>query len=136
MRDVCTGLASGAAAAMARGMGENPVIQAGLRLISESGDELLPHAELAQYSGWTGGTMRLLERASELGELRPGLDLEAAAETVTILFRGAFDPSSFLEVDTTFADRLERAWSILLPGLLADADPARVSALLAAAFRR
>lgn len=116
--------------AMARGIGESAIVRAGLRLVSESGDELLPHRDLAQYAAWVDATRGLLASAEKRGELRPGLELSATAETVTMLFRGALDASNFMAVEPNFITRLKRAWSVLLPGLVSDSHAAEMPELL------
>ncbi|MFV0534712.1 MAG: ScbR family autoregulator-binding transcription factor [Cumulibacter sp.] len=105
-----------------------PVVRAGLRLSTESADDLAGVAA-APYRDWIGACRILLERAAAVGETRAGLDLDAAAELVITSFTGAQFVSAALSNSEDLLERLERMWPVLLAGIVRDpAHPVVTSA--------
>lgn len=98
-----------------------PVVRAGLRLSTESADDLAG-AAAAPYRDWIGVCRILLERAVTVGETREGLDLDAAAELVIMSFTGAQFVSAALSNSEDLMERLKRIWPILLAGIVRDPD--------------
>lgn len=98
-----------------------PVVRAGLRLSTESADDLVG-AAAAPYRDWIGACRVLLERAAALGETREGLDLDATAELVISSFTGAQFVSAALTHSEDLLERLERLWPVLLGGIIRDPD--------------
>lgn len=94
-----------------------PVVRAGLRLSTESADDLAG-AAAAPYRDWIGACRILLERAAAVGETREGLDLDAAAELVISSFTGAQFVSAALTGSEDLLERLERMWPVLLAGIV------------------
>jgi TetR/AcrR family transcriptional repressor of uid operon len=97
----------------------DPVVRAGLRLSTESADELAG-AAAAPYRDWIDACRALLERAATSGETRDELDLEAAAELVISAFTGTQFVSATLSHSDDLIARLERMWPILLAGIVRD----------------
>lgn len=100
-----------------------PIVRAGLRLGTESAEDL-PGAA-APYRDWIEMAHELLRRADTEGDLRPGLNLEAAAELVISAFTGTQFVSAALSGSADLLERLERLWPVLLGGMAGDpAHPA------------
>jgi AcrR family transcriptional regulator len=96
-----------------------PVVRAGLRLSTESADDLAG-AAAAPYRDWIGTCRVLLERAAAAGETRDGLDLDAAAELVISSFTGTQFVSAALSGSEDLRERLVRMWPVLLAGIVRD----------------
>ncbi|MBB5954652.1 AcrR family transcriptional regulator [Saccharothrix tamanrassetensis] len=94
------------------------VIRAGVRLAAER--------ELA-YPGLAGSHLRwekvladLLRAARDEGQLRPGVDPEAAARTLTAAALGARLISTATTRCADYPDRMREVWRFVLPGLATD----------------
>ncbi|HZK05272.1 MAG TPA: ScbR family autoregulator-binding transcription factor [Actinomycetaceae bacterium] len=96
-----------------------PVVRAGLRLSTESAEDLAGVAA-APYRDWIHACRVLLERASVAGETRDGLNMDAAAELVISAFTGTQFVSAALSGSDDLLDRLERMWPVLLAGIVRD----------------
>lgn len=96
-----------------------PIVQAGLRLSTESADELAGASE-APYREWIAACRTLLERAGEAGETRPDLALDVAAELVIAAFTGTQFVSAAVAGSADLFDRLGRMWPLLLVGIARD----------------
>lgn len=122
-------------ATLAEQIVRNPIVQAGLRLSTESVDDLADVAAVP-YLDWIATCRQFLERAADGGELRAGLDLDAAAEVVISSFTGVQFVAAAVANGADLIERLERMWLVLLPALLSDGktiDPQRVKQLLTGA---
>jgi len=100
---------------LARQISTNPLVRAGLRLSTESVDELAGVSS-RPYREWIAACRVLLERASARGELRDGLDLDAASELVISAFSGTQYLTVALGGTVTLEERLDRVWPLLLAG--------------------
>ena len=105
--------------ALAQQIVENPIVQAGLRLSTESVDDLVDCAQ-EPYTDWVTTSKQFLQRAADQHEIREGLDLDAAAELVMSMFTGAQIVSAVLFDSSDLMERLERLWPIVLTGIAAD----------------
>lgn len=127
-------LLSGALAAQ---MQSNPLVQAGLRLSTESAADLAD-ASVTPYSEWIATSRLFFEKAARQGELARGLDPNMAAEVVISSFSGTQFVSVSLAGGADLFDRLTHMWTILLPAIVGDSPAdvvARVPALLESGSR-
>lgn len=106
---------------LARQIGDSPIVSAGLRLSTESVAELASVSS-RPYREWVAASRVLLERASARGELRDGLDLDAASELVVSAFSGMQYLTVALGGTEGLEHRLVRMWPILLGGFARDAS--------------
>lgn len=109
-------LLSGALAAQ---MQSNPVVQAGLRLSTESASDLAD-ASVAPYAEWISTSRLFFEKAASQNELVHHLDADMAAEVVISSFSGTQFVSVALAGGADLFDRLTRMWTVLLPALVGD----------------
>ena len=105
-------LLSGALAAQIQ---SNPIVQAGLRLSTESASDLAD-ASVAPYVEWISTSRLFFEKAELQNELVRDLDVGMAAEVVISSFSGTQFVSVAGGVD--LFDRLARMWTVLLPALV------------------
>ena len=122
-------LLSGALAAQ---MQSNPIVQAGLRLSTESAADLAD-ASVTPYVEWISTSRLFLEKATAQRELVAGLDTDMASEVIISCFSGTQFVSVSLAGGADLFDRLARMWTVLLPALVGGdcADlVARIPALL------
>lgn len=111
-------LLSRALAEQSRG---DAIVRAGLRLSTESVDELAT-VTATPYRDWISACRVLLERASAKGETKPELDLDAAAEVIISAFSGTQFLAAALGRSDRMLEMLAAMWPIILAGVLADAD--------------
>lgn len=95
----------------------NPIVQAGLRLSTESAADLAD-ASVTPYVEWIATSRLFLEKAVAQNELVPGLDVDMAAEVIISSFSGTQFVSVALSGGTDLLDRLVRMWTVLLPALV------------------
>jgi AcrR family transcriptional regulator len=103
--------------ALAAQMQSNPIVQAGLRLSTESASDLAD-ASVTPYVEWIATSRLFLEKAAAQRELIPGLEADMAAEVIISAFSGTQFVSVALAGGTDLFDRLTRMWTVLLPALL------------------
>lgn len=99
----------------------DPIVRAGLRLSTDSVDELAT-ATATPYRDWIAGCRLLLERARAQGETRAGLDLDAAAELVISAFSGTQFLAATFGRSHELVESLTKMWPILLVGIVAEND--------------
>lgn len=94
---------------------DNVLVRAGIRLQHDAGlrDVTLP----PPYIWWMGLTRKLLDEGSELGQVPAGVDLDAAAEVLVEAFSGVQLVAQSQTRATDIYERIERYWTMLLPGL-------------------
>lgn len=96
----------------------DPIVEAGMRLSTESADELADIARAPYGGDWIATSRQFLQIAADLGEIRlGGTDLDAAAETLVAAFTGAQSISAALSGSSDLIARLERMWPTLLAGI-------------------
>lgn len=120
--------------ALATQIQSNPIVQAGLRLSTESAADLAD-ASVTPYVEWISTSRLFIEKAAAQQELVGGLDVDMAAEVIISSFSGTQFVSVALSGGTDLIDRLVRMWTVLLPALVGaeSADlVARVPALIQA----
>ncbi|MEV7354350.1 ScbR family autoregulator-binding transcription factor [Kitasatospora sp. NPDC091276] len=107
---------------LARLLREDVMVRAGVRL----GRQGPPRADTpdgppgadAAWRSLTAVVHRLLDRAAEAGELRPGLDRRAAAELLTTMAAGQVLLAAE-EADRPGPEAVGRLWAAALPALVA-----------------
>jgi AcrR family transcriptional regulator len=97
----------------------DPIVQAGLRLSTESADDLSEDSK-SPYVEWISSCRLFLEKARQQGETREGLNLDAAAEVVISAFTGTQFVSAALSQGSDLIERLERLWPTLLLAVVRD----------------
>lgn len=103
--------------ALAAQMQSNPIVQAGLRLSTESASDLAD-ASVTPYVEWIATSRLFLDRAAAQGELVPGLVADMAAEVIISAFSGTQFVSVALASGADLFDRLTSMWTVLLPALV------------------
>ncbi|TPW77870.1 ScbR family autoregulator-binding transcription factor [Schumannella soli] len=119
--------------ALARQIQSDRIVQAGLRLSTESLEQF-PELVAHPYEAWAEASAALIERAIELGELAPDLDPAAAGRVLRSSFTGIQVASRVTADWVDLVDRLEELWRIVLPGLAAPGRLDELLALLPAVF--
>ncbi|KKI21421.1 MULTISPECIES: ScbR family autoregulator-binding transcription factor [Leucobacter] len=108
----------------------NPVVRAGLRLSTESVEDL-GISSAQPYLDWTRQCVQLLEKARAAGELAEGIDLEHFAEVINSAFTGTQFMSSAVSGSSDLPERLARLWPILFSQVVkADCTSESVQRLL------
>lgn len=102
---------------LARQIVTSKVVQAGLRMSTESVHELREIAE-APYVAWISTCRLFLEDAQSAGQLVDGLNIEAASNVIISAFSGTQFVSVALSGSTDLEARLIDMWTLLLPGIL------------------
>ncbi|GAA2142792.1 ScbR family autoregulator-binding transcription factor [Kitasatospora kazusensis] len=102
--------------AYARALLNDSMIRAAVRLVIEQGTFENPDRDAYQASASL--VRSLVVRAEESGDLLPGLDPSAVAETVTASFAGIQLTSQALSNRRDLLHRLKDFWTLLLPGLV------------------
>lgn len=123
--------------ALAAQIQSNPVVQAGLRLSTESAADLAD-ASVAPYSEWIATSRLFFEKAAQQNELSRGLDADMAAEVVISAFSGTQFVSIALAGGADLFDRITRMWTVLVPALVGGSPQqivARIPALLESGSR-
>jgi AcrR family transcriptional regulator len=69
------------------------------------------------YADWTTVVSAQSRRASEEGDLRPGLDADVVAETIIATLLGVEQLSAAISQGTDMIARLTHSWELLLPGI-------------------
>jgi len=118
--------------ALATQIQTDPVVQAGLRLSTESAADLAD-ASVAPYVEWISTARLFVEKTAAQRMLSPGLDIDTAAEVIISSFSGTQFVSIALAGGTDLIARLIRMWTVLLPGLVGEHSAeivARLPALL------
>lgn len=107
---------------VARAFRDDVVVRAGARLWLErkSIDAALP----LPFVGWIEVVTQLLEDARTEGALAPGVDPGTAAHGIVCAFFGLHTVSDALDGRGHIEEHLRWLWSLLLPALQADPDPA------------
>lgn len=95
----------------------NPTVRAGLRLSTESVDDLGISAA-QPYLDWTKQCISLLEKARAAGELADGVNIENLAEVINSAFTGTQFMSSAVSGSQDLPERLARLWPILFSQVL------------------
>jgi AcrR family transcriptional regulator len=103
--------------ALATQLQSNTIVQAGLRLSTESAADL-PAASVAPYVEWIATSRLFLEKAAAQGELVTDLDPGMAAEVIISSFSGTQFVSVSLSGGVDLLDRLVHMWTVLLPALV------------------
>ncbi len=110
---------------LARQILRDPVVRAGLRLSTETIEELADAVQ-APYGEWASTARLFLAKAQAAGETRAGLDLDTAAEVIGSVFTGT---QFFSTAETGGADlieRLGRMWTVMMPALARDPHHAAI----------
>ncbi|PII82949.1 hypothetical protein BMH32_02075 [Leucobacter sp. OLJS4] len=98
----------------------NPTVRAGLRLSTESVDDL-GISSAQPYLDWTRQCIHLLEKARAAGEVAEGVNLEHFAEVINSAFTGTQFMSSAVSGSQDLPERLAKLWPILFSQVV-DAD--------------
>lgn len=99
----------------------NPIVQAGLRMIIEQGTYSRPMP--LPYNQWQELSSQLLAQAQERGELEKTVDVRNMAEFIVSSFTGAQIVSQVVSGHKDLVQRIERMWQLLLKGLLPPGNP-------------
>lgn len=95
---------------------DDPVSRAGIRLTMESSS--LSSPVVAPYEDWMAACEVLLSRAVRDGDVRPDVDIAAAAHFISPAFTGVQVVSGVLTGRADLMKRLVEMWSFVLPGLV------------------
>lgn len=111
---------------LATALMNEPVMRAGLRLVTESINVFVKPV-VKPYVDWIEICKVLLQRAVENGETKKPLDIDSASVVVISSFTGTHVVASALGALPELLERLDRMWELLLPslGLENPAKPAR-----------
>jgi AcrR family transcriptional regulator len=102
---------------VARLLQHDYVLRAAIRLVIEQGSFAVPNP--AAYALWIQRLRAFLDEAREAGELRPGADVAAAAETVVGAFTGIQLMDQVLTDRHDLPAKIANLWRLVLPGLAA-----------------
>jgi len=106
---------------------DDPVSRAGIRLTLESSNLSVP--VVTPYEDWMAACEVLLRRAIRDGDVRPDVDVAAAAHFISPAFTGVQVVSGVLTGRADLMQRLSEMWSFVLPGLVVADQWERLSAL-------
>ncbi|MFF8771419.1 ScbR family autoregulator-binding transcription factor [Kitasatospora sp. NPDC015120] len=110
--------------AFAHSLLDDPLLRGAIRLTIEHGTFTQP--QVGAYQGWADAARELLERALEVGELRPGVRPAAAAGVITGAVAGIQLNSQVLTDRRDLLQRMADLWALLLPGLVEPGALARL----------
>ncbi|GAA3114952.1 ScbR family autoregulator-binding transcription factor [Streptomyces rectiviolaceus] len=94
---------------------ENPVLQAGARLVMDQ-EHFVPKSENS-HQQWMGILLRDFQDAQKRRELRAGVDAEAYARLIVSACTGAQMHAQLETSRSDLPERVEEAWQCLLPAL-------------------
>ncbi|MFC4243667.1 ScbR family autoregulator-binding transcription factor [Gryllotalpicola reticulitermitis] len=101
--------------AVAQRFRDDVLVRAGIRLQHDAG---LHGVDLpTPFVSWMSVTRDLLAEANANGELQPVLDLEGAAEVLVEAFTGVQQVAHRLTRAQDIHGRVQRYWTLMLPGL-------------------
>ncbi|MFC4530139.1 ScbR family autoregulator-binding transcription factor [Sphaerisporangium dianthi] len=100
----------------ARELLANVISRASVRLAIEYGT--FSGGDFTTHVLWHDGARDLLLKAREEGDLRPEIDVDAAAGTVVAAFTGAQIVSQAVTRRRDLHERLTNFWSLVLPGIV------------------
>lgn len=103
----------------------DPVVQAGLRLSTESADTFVDTAS-GPYEDWIAAAEVFIRRAMRDGDIAPTHDPARLAAYVIATFTGVQSLSQARTGWADILDRLEEMWTFLLAGVATSADRASV----------
>ncbi|AVH55812.1 MULTISPECIES: ScbR family autoregulator-binding transcription factor [Streptomyces] len=111
---------------LGRRLQEDPVTRGAIRLAIEHGSFAEP--DPGPYRTWIASVRELLSEARDLGNLRPGLDIDVLAEVLVGSFTGIQLVAHVLSDRSELRHTLTEYWRTTLPGLvpekhLAELDP-------------
>ncbi|MET8697519.1 ScbR family autoregulator-binding transcription factor [Kitasatospora sp. NPDC004723] len=102
--------------AFAHSLLDDPLLRGAIRLTIEHGSFTQP--QVGTYQSWTDAARELLERALEVGELRPGVRPASAAGVIIGAVTGIQLSSQVLMDRKDLLQRMADLWALLLPGLV------------------
>lgn len=100
----------------ARALQDNAVIRASIRLTLERGTFTVVDAA-TPYQNWKDAVRELLSQARQAGQLRPGVDVDKAAFSITAAFTGLQLMSEATSQRRDLCARLDDFWACFLVGL-------------------
>ncbi|MET8139408.1 ScbR family autoregulator-binding transcription factor [Sphaerisporangium sp. NPDC005288] len=100
----------------ARDLLDNVISRASVRLAIEHGT--FSGGDFTTHVMWQDGARDLLLKAREEGDLRPEVDVDAAAATVVAAFTGAQIVSQAVTRRRDLHERLTDFWRLMLPGIV------------------
>lgn len=106
---------------------DDPVSRAGIRLTMESSNLSVPI--VTPYRDWMAACEVLLRRAIRDGDVRPDVDVAAAAHFISPAFTGVQVVSGVLTGRADLMQRLVEMWSFVLPSLVVPERWEQLSAL-------
>jgi len=106
---------------------DDPVSRAGIRLTMESSNLSVP--VVTPYKDWMAACEVLLRRAIRDGDVRPDVDVAAAAHFISPAFTGVQVVSGVLTGRADLMQRLIEMWSFVLPSLVVPERWEQLSAL-------
>lgn len=101
---------------LAKQLRSDPVSRAGIRLTMESSNLSAP--VVTPYEDWIGACDVLLRRAILDGDVRPDVDVAAAARFISPAFTGVQIVSDVLTGRADLMQRIVEMWSFVLPSLV------------------
>ncbi|MBK0421440.1 TetR/AcrR family transcriptional regulator [Leucobacter sp. CSA2] len=110
----------------------DPIVQAGFELSVEAGDFIDPSAR--SYAGWSVAIEAMLHAGIESGEIRPGIDVPAVADTYLACFTGVQLLSRVRSGREDLFTGVRNLWTLIADGLFPEERKDEALRIIAEAF--